>query len=88
MYEGESESAEENNLLGKFVLAGINPAPWGVPRINVTFDIDVNGVLNVSAKDMTTGLKNKITITNENVGLTKEEIETMTQESERYYKGT
>ena len=70
------------------MLAGINPAPRGVPQINVMFDIDVNGVLNVSAKDMTTGLKNKITITNENVGLTKEEIETMTQESERYYKGT
>ncbi|CAN6289867.1 unnamed protein product [Urochloa humidicola] len=87
VYEGEGASAEENNLLGKFELAGIIPAPRGVPQINVTFDIDVNGVLDVSAEDMTTGIKNKITITNENVGLSKEEIESMKQEAERY-KGT
>ncbi|CAN6295590.1 unnamed protein product [Urochloa humidicola] len=84
VYEGESASAKENNLLGKFVLTGIDPAPRGEPQINVTFDIDENGVLTVSAKDMTTGLKNKITIANENVGLSQEEIQSMTQEADRY----
>nr|CAB3496339.1 unnamed protein product [Digitaria exilis] len=83
VYEGESAKAAENNLLGKFVLTGIIPAPRGVPNINVTFDIDQNGVLNASVNDMATGLENKITITNENVGLSMEEIERMAQEAER-----
>ncbi|CAL4938756.1 unnamed protein product [Urochloa decumbens] len=84
VYEGESSRAEENNLLGKFVLTGIDPAPRGEPQINVTFDIDENGVLTVSAKDMMTGLKNRITIASENVGLSQEEIESMTQEAGKY----
>ncbi|KXG39677.1 hypothetical protein SORBI_3001G419400, partial [Sorghum bicolor] len=84
VYEGERETAKGNNLLGKFVLAGITPAPGGVPDIHVTFDIDVNGILSVSAEDKTTGSRNSITITNENVGLSKEEIECMIREAEKY----
>ena len=65
MYEGERARTKDNNLLGKFELSGIPPAPRGVPQINVTFDVDANGILNVSAEDKTTGKKNKITITND-----------------------
>ena len=64
--------------------AGIPPAPRGVPQINVVFDIDANGILNVSAEDKTTGIKNKITITNDKGRLTKDEIERMVQEAEKY----
>lgn len=70
--------------LGKFELSGIPPAPRGVPQINVTFDIDANGILNVSAEDRTTGKKNKITITNDKGRLSKEEIERMVQDAEKY----
>ena len=56
MFEGERSRTRENNLLGKFELTGLLPAPRGVPQINVVFDIDANGILNVSAKDETTGL--------------------------------
>ncbi|KAF8718736.1 hypothetical protein HU200_025037 [Digitaria exilis] len=83
VYEGENAKVAENNLLGKFELTGIVPGPRGKPQINVTFDIDMNGVLKVSANDMATGLENKITITNENVGLSMEEIASMTQEAQR-----
>ena len=56
MYEGERSRTRDNNLLGKFELSGIPPAPRGVPQINVVFDIDANGILNVSAEDKTTGV--------------------------------
>lgn len=79
MYEGERARTKDNNLLGKFELTGIPPAPRGVPQINVVFDIDANGILNVSAEDKTTGIKNKITITNDKGRLSKDEIERMVQ---------
>ncbi|CAL4938755.1 unnamed protein product [Urochloa decumbens] len=84
VYEGESASTKHNNLLGKFELTGIPLAPKGVPRIDVTFNIDVNGVMNVSAKDKTTGRKNDITITNHSGRLRKEEVLQMVQEAEMY----
>jgi len=84
VYEGERARTKDNNLLGKFELTGIPPAPRGVPQINVIFDIDANGILNVSAEDKTTGKKNKITITNDKGRLTKDEIERMVQEAEKY----
>merc|ERR1719263_501856 len=84
VFEGERSRTRDNNLLGKFELQGIPPAPRGVPQINVCFDIDANGILNVSAEDKTTGNKNKITITNDKGRLSKEEIERMVQEAEKY----
>jgi L1 cell adhesion molecule like protein len=84
VYEGERSRTKDNNLLGKFELSGIPPAPRGVPQINVIFDIDANGILNVSAEDKTTGNKNKITITNDKGRLSKDEIERMVQEAEKY----
>ncbi|OEL23777.1 Heat shock cognate 70 kDa protein [Dichanthelium oligosanthes] len=84
VYEGEGASTEDNNLLGKFLLSGILPAPRGVPQIDVTFDIDANGVLNVSAEDRTTKRRNNITITNHSGRLCMEEIERMSLEVERY----
>ncbi|CAI7895304.1 unnamed protein product [Closterium sp. NIES-53] len=84
VYEGERARTKDNNLLGKFELSGIPPAPRGVPQITVTFDIDANGILNVSAEDKTTGQKNKITITNDKGRLSKEEIERMVEEAEKY----
>ena len=68
---------KDNNILGKFELTGIPPAPRGVPQIEVCFDIDANGILNVSASDKSTGRENKITITNDKGRLSKEEIERM-----------
>ncbi|XP_078508153.1 heat shock 70 kDa protein-like [Lissotriton helveticus] len=84
VYEGERAMTKDNNLLGKFDLSGIPPAPRGVPQIEVTFDIDANGILNVSAVDKSSGKQNKITITNDKGRLSKEEIERMVQEAERY----
>ena len=84
VFEGERSRTKDNNLLGKFELSGIPPAPRGVPQINVCFDIDANGILNVSAEDKSTGQKNKITITNDKGRLSKEEIERMMQEAEKY----
>lgn len=84
VFEGERARTKDNNLLGKFELTGIPPAPRGVPQINVVFDIDANGILNVSAEDKTTGVKNKITITNDKGRLSKDEIERMVQEAEKY----
>ena len=72
------------NLLGKFELSGIPPAPRGVPQIEVTFDIDANGILNVSAEDKATNKKNKITITNDKGRLSKEEIDRMVAEAEKF----
>lgn len=79
--QGEREMANDNKLLGRFMLDGIPPAPRGVPQIEVTFDIDANGILNVSAKDKATGKEQKITITASS-GLSKEEIEKMKQDAE------
>ena len=84
IFEGERARTKDNNLLGKFELSGIPPAPRGVPQIEVTFDIDANGILNVSASDKTTGKSNKIVITNDKGRLSKEEIERMLAEAEKY----
>jgi L1 cell adhesion molecule like protein len=84
VYEGERAQTKDNNLLGTFELKGIPPAPRGVPQINVCFDIDANGILNVSAEDKASGVKNKITITNDKGRLGKDDIERMVQEAERY----
>merc|ERR1719300_1497887 len=75
---------KDNHLLGKFDLTGIPPAPRGVSQIEVTFDIDANGILNVSAADKSTGKENKITITNDKGRLSKEEIERMVNDAEKY----
>merc|ERR1712002_901181 len=84
VFEGERAMTKDNNLLGKFELSGIPPAPRGVPQIEVTFDIDANGILNVSAVDKSTGKENKITITNDKGRLSKEEIEKMVQDADKY----
>jgi len=75
---------KDNHILGKFNLDGIPPAPRGVPQIEVTFDIDANGILNVSALDKASGKQNKITITNDKGRLSKEEIEKMVQDAEKF----
>merc|ERR1711982_325058 len=75
---------KDNNLLGKFHLDGIPPAPRGVPQVEVTFDIDANGILNVSAQDKSTGKSNQITITNEKGRLSQSELDRMVQEAEKY----
>lgn len=79
--QGERPLARENKILGQFDLVGINPAPRGMPQIEVTFDIDANGILNVSAKDKTTGKEQSIKISNSS-GLTKEEVEKMVKDAE------
>jgi L1 cell adhesion molecule like protein len=84
VYEGERAMTKDNNSLGKFELTGIPPAPRGVPQIEVTFDIDANGILNVSAIEKSTGKENKITITNDKGRLSKEEIERMVNEADQY----
>ncbi|KAG0055731.1 70-kilodalton heat shock protein [Gryganskiella cystojenkinii] len=84
VFEGERARTKDNNLLGKFELTGIPPSPRGVPQIEVVFDIDANGILNVSAADKSTGRTNKITITNDKGRLSKEEIERMVSEAEKY----
>ncbi|XP_027726215.1 heat shock 70 kDa protein 6 [Vombatus ursinus] len=84
VYEGERAMTRDNNLLGRFELSGIPPAPRGVPQVEVTFDIDANGILNVSATDKSTGKANRITITNDKGRLSKEEVERMVQEAETY----
>jgi L1 cell adhesion molecule like protein len=84
VFEGERSMTKDNHLLGTFDLHGIPPAPRGVPQIDVTFDIDANGLLNVSAEDKTTGKKNQITITNDKGRLSKEEIERMVTDAKKY----
>jgi len=84
VYEGERAMTKDNNLLGKFELTGIPPAPRGVPQIEVTFDIDANGIMHVSAVDKSTGRENKITITNDKGRLSKDDIEKMVREAEKY----
>ncbi len=81
--QGERAQARDNRTLGKFHLVGIPPAPRGIPQIEVTFDIDANGIVNVSAKDLGTGKEQKITITASS-GLTKEEVERMQREGEAH----
>ena len=84
VYEGERAMTKDNHLLGKFDLNGIPPAPRGVPQIEVTFDIDANGILNVSAMDKSSGKQEKITITNDKGRLSKDDIERMVDEAEQY----
>jgi len=84
VFEGERAMTKDNNLLGKFHLDGIPPAPRGVPQIEVTFDIDANGILNVSAQDKSTGKQNQITITNEKGRLSQSDIDRMVNEAEKY----
>ena len=84
VYEGERTMTRDNNHLGKFELSGIPPAPRGVPKIEVSFDIDSNGILNVTAKDQGTGKEQKITITNDSGRLSKDDIERMVKEGEQF----
>lgn len=86
VFEGERTMTRDNNLLGKFDLSGIAPAPRGVPQIEVTYQVDANGILEVSALEKSSGKSNKITITNDNKRLSKEEVERMVRESETYAK--
>src|SRR3954462_73678 len=81
--QGERDFARDNRLLGTFNLEGIPPAPRGIPQIEVKFDVDVNGILNVSAKDKATGKENKVTIQNSG-GLSKDEIEKMKRDAEAH----
>merc|ERR1712190_442039 len=84
VFEGERAMTKDNNMLGKFHLDGIPPAPRGVPQIEVTFDIDANGILNVSAQDKASGKINQITITNEKGRLSQADIDRMVEEAEKY----
>ena len=84
VYEGERKMTKDNHLLGQFELTGIPPAPKGVPQIEVTFEIDENSILTVSANDKGTGKKETITIENDKGRLSKEEIERMIADSEKY----
>jgi len=84
VYEGERAMTKDNHLLGKFDLTGIPPAPRGTPQIEVTFDVDANGILNVSAVDKGSGKQEKITITNDKGRLSKDEIDRMVNEAEQY----
>jgi len=84
VYEGERKKATDNSLLGTFDLTGIPAAPRGTPQINVRFDVDANGILNVSAEDKASGNSEKITITNDKGRLSKDDIEKMVQDAEKY----
>ena len=84
VYEGERTRAKDNHLLGTFELSGISLAPRGVPQISVCFDIDANGILNVSAEDKASGKSEKIVITNDKGRLSKDDIERMVQDAEKY----
>ena len=84
VYEGERSMTKDNNLLGKFQLNGIPPMPRGTPQIELTYDIDANGILNVSAVEKSTGREQHITITNDKGRLTKGEVERMIAEAEQY----
>jgi len=84
VFEGEHSMTKDNNLLRKFNLDGIPPMPHGQPQIDVTFDIDASGILNVSAIKKSTGKENKITITNDKGYLSREEIEHMVSEAEQF----
>jgi len=84
VYEGERTLTKDNNLLGKFQLNGIMPAPRGIPQVEVTFDINSNGIMEVSARDKNSGRNHSIQITNDKGRLTKEQIDKMCQDAERF----
>ncbi|CAH1108812.1 unnamed protein product [Psylliodes chrysocephalus] len=84
VYEGERSMTGDNNLLGKFELSGIPPAPRGIPQIEVTFDLDANGILTVNARETATGKKSNIIITNDKGRLSKDQVEKMVRDAERY----
>jgi len=84
VYEGERQFTKDNNLLGKFQLEGIPPMPRGVPQIEVTFDVDANGILNVSAAEKSSGKSNKITITNDKGRLSREEVDRLVEEAAKH----
>merc|ERR1712230_354679 len=84
VYEGERPMTKDNHKLGQFDMTGIPPAPRGQPQIEVTFEIDSNGILNVGAEDKQTGKSQQITITNDKGRLTQEQIEKMIHEAEEY----
>jgi L1 cell adhesion molecule like protein len=84
VYEGERALTKDNTLLGKFQLDGLPQMPRGTPQIEVSFDIDANGILNVNALEKSTGKAEKITITNEKGRLSADDIERMVQEAEKY----
>merc|ERR1712188_51027 len=86
VYEGERSRTKDNNKLGEFNLTGIPPMPRGVPQIDVTFDIDANGMLNVNAVEKSSGTENKIAIKNDKARLSPEEVEAMTKGAEQYKK--
>ncbi|PIK43626.1 heat shock protein 70 [Apostichopus japonicus] len=84
VYEGERAMTKDNNKLGVFELKGIPPAPRGIPKIEVKFDVDANGILHVTAKDESTGKSNQITITNDKGRLSKADIDRMVSDAEKY----
>ncbi|KAJ3690724.1 hypothetical protein LUZ61_019888 [Rhynchospora tenuis] len=84
IYEGERAETKYNNLLGKFVLLGIDPAPKNVTKIDICFEINADGILNVSAQDRSNGHKNKIRINNKEGRLSEEDIKKMVKDSEKY----
>merc|ERR1712060_948614 len=84
VFEGERQLTKDNNNLGKFELMGFPPAPRGVPQIEVTFDLDANGILNITALDKASNNTNNITITNNRDRLSKEDIEKMVEDAERF----
>merc|ERR1712121_144171 len=84
VYEGERPMTKDNNLLGKFELSGIPPSPRVVPQIEVTFDVDANGIMSVNATDKSSGKTEKITIKNDKGRLSKEDVERMVAEAEKY----
>ena len=84
VYEGERQMTKDNNMMGKFQLDGIAAAPRGTPQIEVSFDIDANGIMNVAASDKSTGKSNQITITNDKGRLSQEDIAKMVEEAERF----
>ena len=84
IYEGERNFTKDNNLLGTFRLEGIPPMPRGIPQIEIAYDLDANGILNVSAAEKSTGKSNKITITNDKGRLSKDQVERMVEEAEKF----
>jgi heat shock 70kDa protein 1/2/6/8 len=84
VYEGERQFTKDNNMLGKFQLEGIPPMPRGVPQIEVTFDVDANGILNVSAAEKSSGKSNKITITNDKGRLSRDEVDRLVEEAAKH----